>query len=182
MQGKCIDSVHLSVVWKQLQPRLQGPAESCALSWAYLWVCSPYSGRTSTSNAAEAELSKSSRTQITLETVLFTLLPSGKRFRSLMAKTERLRRVSSPRPSGSWTQTQPLNIIWLLQITNHTLITLYLILSVSFAHLHTTLSVSWYHILSYFLYYFNCFLWLGCFIVNHVQPVCTFLSVQSCLS
>ncbi len=29
---KCIDSVHLSVVWKQLQPRLQGPAESCALS------------------------------------------------------------------------------------------------------------------------------------------------------
>ncbi len=40
---KCIDSVHLSVVWKQLQPRLQGPAESCALSWAYLWVCSPLS-------------------------------------------------------------------------------------------------------------------------------------------
>ncbi len=29
---KCIDSVYLSVVWKQLQPRLQGPAESCALS------------------------------------------------------------------------------------------------------------------------------------------------------
>ncbi len=29
---KCIDSVHLSVVWKQLQPRLQGLAESCALS------------------------------------------------------------------------------------------------------------------------------------------------------
>ncbi len=29
---KCFDSVHLSVVWKQLQPRLQGPAESCALS------------------------------------------------------------------------------------------------------------------------------------------------------
>ncbi len=29
---KCIDSVHLSVVWKQLQSRLQSPAESCALS------------------------------------------------------------------------------------------------------------------------------------------------------
>ncbi len=29
---KCIDSVHLSVVWKQLQPILQGAAESCALS------------------------------------------------------------------------------------------------------------------------------------------------------
>ncbi len=40
---KCIDSVLLSVVWKQLQPRLQSLAESCALSWAYLWVCSPLS-------------------------------------------------------------------------------------------------------------------------------------------
>ncbi len=29
---KCFVSVHLSVVWKQLQPRLQGLAESCALS------------------------------------------------------------------------------------------------------------------------------------------------------
>ncbi len=29
---KCIDSVYLSVVWKQLQSRLQGLAESCALS------------------------------------------------------------------------------------------------------------------------------------------------------
>ncbi len=29
---KCIDSVHLSVVWKQLQSRLQSLAESCALS------------------------------------------------------------------------------------------------------------------------------------------------------
>ncbi len=33
----------LSVVWKQLRPRLQGLAESCALSWAYLWVGSPLS-------------------------------------------------------------------------------------------------------------------------------------------
>ncbi len=49
---------------------------------------------------------------------LFTRLPSGKRFRCLMAKTERLRGVSSPRPSGSWTQSQPLkNIIWLT--SNH---------------------------------------------------------------
>ncbi len=33
---------------------------------------------------------------------LFILLPSGKRFRSMMAKTERLRRsFSPPRPSGS---------------------------------------------------------------------------------
>ncbi len=36
----------------------------------------------------------------------FCLLPSGKRFRSLMAKTERLRGASSLRPSGSLTQTQ----------------------------------------------------------------------------
>ncbi len=49
---------------------------------------------------------------------LFTRLPSGKCFRCLMAKTERLRRSSSPRPSGSWTQSQPLNnIIWLT--SNH---------------------------------------------------------------
>ncbi len=40
---KCFVSVHLSVVWKQLQPRLQSLAESCALSWAYLWVGSPLS-------------------------------------------------------------------------------------------------------------------------------------------
>ncbi len=36
------------------------------------------------------------------------------------------------------------------------------------------------HILSYFLYLFYFFDWL--LHVNHVQPVCTFLSVQSCLS
>ncbi len=40
---KCFVSVHLSVVWKQLLPRLQSLAESCALSWAYLWVGSPLS-------------------------------------------------------------------------------------------------------------------------------------------
>ncbi len=40
---KCIDSVYFSVVWKQLQSRLQSPAESCALSWAHLRVCSPLS-------------------------------------------------------------------------------------------------------------------------------------------
>ncbi len=40
---KCIDSVYFSVVWKQLQSRLQSLAESCALSWAHLRVCSPLS-------------------------------------------------------------------------------------------------------------------------------------------
>ncbi len=50
---------------------------------------------------------------------LFTLLPSGKRFRCLMAKNERLsREVSSPRPTDSLTQTQPLNII-MTSLINH---------------------------------------------------------------
>ncbi len=54
---------------------------------------------------------------------LFTLLPSGKRFRSLMAKLRDLGGVSSPRPSGLLNSTQPRNTSDLLQITNHTLIT-----------------------------------------------------------
>ncbi len=60
---------------------------------------------------------------------LFTRLPSGKRFRCLMQKQRDSGGVSSPRPSGSWTQSQPLKTSSdLLQITNHTLIiTLYLI-------------------------------------------------------
>ncbi len=40
---KCTDSVHLSVVWKRVKPGLQSSAESCALSWARLRVCSPLS-------------------------------------------------------------------------------------------------------------------------------------------
>ncbi len=40
---KCIDWVYLSVVWKPLQSGLQSLAESCALSWAHLRVCSPLS-------------------------------------------------------------------------------------------------------------------------------------------
>ncbi len=38
---KCIDSVHLNVLWKRLQSGLQ--SLSCALSWAHLRVCSPLS-------------------------------------------------------------------------------------------------------------------------------------------
>ncbi len=44
---------------------------------------------------------------------LFTLLPSGKRFCSLMAKTERLRRSFFPHAIRLLNSTQPLNIIWL---------------------------------------------------------------------
>ncbi len=65
---KCIDSVHLSVVWKRLQSGLQSSAESVLLaeriSGSGLPLCTAF-----TSNAAKAELLKSSRTQITLVTV-----------------------------------------------------------------------------------------------------------------
>ncbi len=40
---KCTDLVHLSVVWKRLQSGLKSSAESCALSWAHLRVCSALS-------------------------------------------------------------------------------------------------------------------------------------------
>ncbi len=49
---------------------------------------------------------------------LFTRLPSGKRFAAWWQKQRDSGGVSSPRPSGSWTQSQPLkNIIWLT--SNH---------------------------------------------------------------
>ncbi len=68
--------------------------ESCALLSASQGLLSPLC-RTSTSNAEKAELLKSSRTQITPVTVSSFTLPSGKSFRSMMAKTERLRRSYS---------------------------------------------------------------------------------------
>ncbi len=110
---------------------------------------------------------------------LFTLLPSGKRFRSLMEKTERLRRSFFPRPSGSWTQLSLVTTSDLLQITNHTLIT-----STSYCQCHLLICTQHFCVfISYlilFLYIFF-FLWLAA----SCQPcstVCTFLSVQSCLS
>ncbi len=69
--------------------------ESCAWLSASQGLLFPLC-RTSTSNAAKAELLKSPRTRITLVTIFFTSLPSGKRFRSMMAKTERLRRSFFP--------------------------------------------------------------------------------------
>ncbi len=63
----------------------------------------------------------------------------------------------------------------LLQITNHTLIILYLILSVSFAH---NTSVSLYHILFLYLFYFFV---IGCFMSTmfnclHI-PLCTVMLI-----
>ncbi len=90
---------------------------------------------------------------------LFTLLPSGKRFRSLMAKTERLRRSFFPQAirllNSNWTQTQPLNIM-MTSLTNHSQSVIYSLslLSTSYwqCHLHTTPSVSWY--LIFYIYSF----------------------------
>ncbi len=107
---------------------------------------------------------------------LFTLLPSGKRFRSLMAKTERLRRSFFPQAIRLLNSTQPLNIT-MTSLINHSQSVIYShsLLSTSYwqCHLHTTLSVSWYLDILFFIYIF--FLWLLLH-VNHVQPVCTFLS------
>ncbi len=64
--------------------------------------------RTSTSNAAEAELSKSSRTQITLETVSSLCCHLVTASAAWWQKLRDSGGVSSPRPSDSWTQTQPL--------------------------------------------------------------------------
>ncbi len=101
---------------------------------------------------------------------LFTLLPSGKRFRSLMAKTERLRRSFFLQAIRLLTQTQPLNII-MTSLINHSQSVRYSLFSTSHwqCHLHTTLSVFWHLI---FLFIFLRLL----LHVNHVQPICTFLS------
>ncbi len=88
---KCTDSVHLSVVWKCLQSGLQSSAESRALSWAHLRVCPPLSAGHLPSRVAK--IIKDSNHP---SNHLFILLPSGKHFRSMMTKTERLRRSFFP--------------------------------------------------------------------------------------
>ncbi len=92
---KCIDSVHLSVVWKQLQSRLQGLAESVRLAERISGSALPslqdiYLKRC---RSRAVKIIKDSNHP---GNCLFTLLPSGKRFRCLMAKTERLRRSFFP--------------------------------------------------------------------------------------
>ncbi len=176
------------MVWKQLQPRLQGLAESCALSGAYLRVCSPLSA----GHLPQTLQKQSCQNHQGLKSVkitkdpgncLFTLLPSGKRFRSLMAKTERLRRSFFPQAIRLQNSTQPLNII-MTSLTNHSQSVRYShsLLSTSYwqCHLHTTLSVSWYlDILSYFLYIFFCDC---CFMSTMFNLFAHSSLVQSCLS
>ncbi len=102
---------------------------------------------------------------------LFTLLPSGKRFRCLMAKTERLRRSFFPQAIRLLNSTQPLNII-MTPLINHltiskifTLIILYLILTVSFAHITFCVLVSY-----FFIYFFE--------IAATCQPCTTYLHIS----
>ncbi len=90
---KCTESVHLSVVWKQLQPRLQGLAESCALSISGSALPSLQDIYHKRCKSRAIKIIKDSNHP---GNCLFTLLPSGKRFRCMMAKTERLRRSCFP--------------------------------------------------------------------------------------
>ncbi len=143
--------------------------ELCAYLSASQGLLSPLC-RTSTSNAAEAELSKSSRTQITLETVSSLCCHLVSASAAWWQKLRDLGGVSSPRPSDSWTQTQPLNIT-MTSLINHSQSVRYSLFSTSHwqCHLHTSLSVFWHLI---FLFIFLRLL----LHVNHVQPICTFLS------
>ncbi len=117
-------------------------------------------------------LSKSSKTQITPVTVFSLCCHPVSASAAWWQKLRDLGGVSSPRPSDSWTQTQPLNII-MTSLTNHSQSLRYShsLLSTSYwqCHLHTSLSVFWYLI---FLFIFLRLL----LHVNHVQPICTFLS------
>ncbi len=111
---------------------------------------------------------------------LFTLLPSGKRFRSLMAKTERLRRSFFPQAirllNSNWTELSLLTSWW-PSLTNHSQ-SVYThthyhlphtdsVICTQYCHLHTSLSCI---LLSYhILYLFFC----DCCSCHHVLPVCT---------
>ncbi len=98
---KCTDSVHLSVVWKRLQSGLQSSAESRALSWAHLRVCSPLSAGHLPQTLQKAELLKSSRTQITLATVFSFYCHLASASVAWWQKLRDWGGASSPRPSGT---------------------------------------------------------------------------------
>ncbi len=83
-------SLTLSVVWKQLQSGLQSSTELCAYLSASQGLQDIYLKRC---KSRAAKIIKDSNHP---DNRLFILLPSGKRFRSMMAKTERLRRSFFP--------------------------------------------------------------------------------------
>ncbi len=62
---ECVLTQCISVWYGNVSNQDCKALQSCALSWAHLRVCSSLLCRTSTSNAAKAELLKSPRTQIT---------------------------------------------------------------------------------------------------------------------
>ncbi len=163
--------MYFSVVWKQLQPRLQSLARVVRLAERISGSALPslqdiYLKRC---RSRAVKIIKDSNHP---GNCLFTLLPSGKHFRSLMAKTERLRRSFFPQAIRLLNSTQPLNII-MTSLINHLQSVRYShsLFSTSYwqCHLHTLLSVFWYLILL--------FIFLRLLLhVNHVQPICTFLS------
>ncbi len=112
------------------------------------------------------------KTQITLVTVFSLCCHLVSTSAAWWQKLRDLGGVSSPRPSDSLTQTQPLNIT-MTSLINHSQSVRYShsLFSTSYwqCHLHTSLSVFWYLI---FLFIFLRLL----LHVNHVQPICTFLS------
>ncbi len=101
--------MHLSVVWKRLQSGLQCSAESCALSWVHLRVCSPLSAGylPKRCKSSAAKITEDSNHHVTVFSFYCHLASAS------IAWWQKLRDlgwVSSPRPSGSQTQTQSHNI------------------------------------------------------------------------
>ncbi len=102
---KCTDSVHLSVVWKRLQSGLQSSALRVvrlaerisgsalpSLQDIYLKCCKRRASKIINDSNHPGNR-------------LFILLPSGKRFRSMMAKTDRPRRSFFPQAISLLTST-----------------------------------------------------------------------------
>ncbi len=92
---KCFVSVHLSVVWKQLQPRLQALQRVVRLAERISGSALP-SLQDIYIKRCRGRADKIIKDSNHPGNCLFTRLPSGKRFRCLMAKTERLRRSFFP--------------------------------------------------------------------------------------
>ncbi len=92
---KCSVSVHLSVVWKQLQ-------QDCKALQRVVRLAERISGSALPSlqdiyiKRCRGRADKIIKDSNHPGNCLFTRLPSGKRFRCLMAKTERLRRIFFP--------------------------------------------------------------------------------------
>ncbi len=83
-----------------LKSEPQSSAESCALSWVHLRVCSHLSAGYLPQTLQKQSCKNHQKPKSPWQPSLI-LLPSGKRFRSMMAKTERFRWSFFLRPSVS---------------------------------------------------------------------------------